>query len=140
MKILVGYSRIVFIFNKFVIKIPRILYLFRQTSFKYALKTLYYGFIANMEEKRTWDIVKNTKIKHRYAIMYFSCPLGLFNIMEKVNTYNNFRNKHVNNFWSNYLSKVLKEIEKETGKEMIVDTNRYNFGFRGRTLVILDYA
>ena len=69
MKIKYGTNRIVFIFNKIVIKIP---------NFKYSYENFLTGILANLQEKRFSGLHKDlAKVKYCHRS-------GLFLIMEKI--------------------------------------------------------
>ena len=143
-----GFSRRVLKFNKFVIKFPVLkvftmkelidCYKGADASVPVKIRTFIlnflYGFWCNYHENQVYLKIKETVYKDRFAEVYFCCPLGLFLIQEKVYQPKNFKCKIAKRYENIFFSMKLE------GLDWTVDSNHYNFGFRGKKLVCLDLS
>jgi hypothetical protein len=120
-----GLTRIVLVFNNFVIKIARYNY-----SYEHFLKSI----LANLTE---YDVYTKHKDRTDLAKIYFKSPFGLFLVMERLNV-ENYEGKQEALF---HLKEKYKDDEiKEV---MCSDVKVDNFGFRDDNkgeLVRLDYG
>jgi len=127
-----GSTRRVLVFNKFVVKFPK-LFIFSWRSFN-----IFYGFRMNMREATIWNQIKD---KERFAKVYYCAPFGIFLIMEKLNQSRNFNDKILNRIFDNsFDSQKIYGIKLKDNYIWYPDMYFGNFGFRGRKLVCLDYA
>ena len=101
---------------------------------------MFYGFTCNINEKKNFDFYKMHCISDRLAKVYFCFPFGLFLIMEKVTTLDNFKPKHADWVIKNVFCKELILYNGNKDQVLSIDGARRNFGFRGRKVVLLDYA
>jgi hypothetical protein len=60
--------------------------------------------------------------------------------MERVQTFDNFKQKHISNYYEKTLKKELVLFNGNNDCVLGMDMHPKNFGFRGRKLVLLDYA
>ena len=120
MKIERGCTRIVFVFKKFVIKIPNLL-----VQYDHFL----YGLLANLQEKNMYG-------KHKDLAKVFYCnKLGIFLIMEKAEVVSN--DIDIGEFCDLLTDKYKDDKLKEF---MLSDWKPSNWGYiRGR-LVKIDYG
>ena len=121
MKTKIGATRIVFIFNKIVIKIPNIK--------EYRL--FLHGILANMQE---YTFYKRSK-REDLAKVYFISPLGLFIIMRKAKVFCNKVN-HLN-----FLNMIEDKYKNDVMKDfMLSDCKVTNWGIINKKLVKIDYG
>lgn len=117
MKIKKGTTRIVFILNKVVIKIP---------NFTYKWSHFLRGIIGNISEWQTW--------KYAYRRRYLLCPViwaswgGWFLIMKKANMIHN-------KDWDMYEPEILEHKQYYCG-----DDKSENYGIYMGQIVKIDYA
>jgi len=118
MKVREGCYRIVFIFNKIVIKIP---------NFKYQHNHFLYGLYNNWEERRLYKMWK----KNNHENVNLICPslfcswFGLIQIMEKADE---------------YIYKIEDEDLFEKLKTISHDVKDNNLGVLNGNIVLVDYA
>jgi hypothetical protein len=118
-----GYSRVVIIAHKFVIKLP-----YNR-----------YGINANKSELRNYKIFFET---NRLAKLYVSLPIGLMNVQEKLFIPKNWNQKVSKRYNKIFTNELI--LYKANGETVIsaYDGNFMNFGFRfrDRRLMCCDYA
>ena len=119
MKIERGVTRIVFVFNSFVIKIPSF------TQYNHFL----YGLLANLKEKK-WSG------KHKDLAKVFYCSrTGLFLIMEKAEVVSN------NIDWGEFCDSLIDKYKDDELKEfMLSDLKPNNWGYVKNRLIKIDYG
>jgi hypothetical protein len=137
MKIGQGFSRFVLVFDSFVIKFPKIK---RFNYCWYNISGYLYGFACNVGESITYNFFKYNCCADRLAKVYYCAPFGLFLIMEKVDIYNNFKQKHADWLYENVLKKELVLFNGRGEYIIGIDIFKDNIGFRNRKAVLVDYA
>jgi len=113
-----GTTRIVFLFSKYVIKIP---------NFNYSHSHFLQGCKANWDERKYTKIFKGCKDCNFYEKIsptIYSSWFGLFSIQYKVKP----------------LKRNLTNNEKEYFKQQTTDNKKENFGYLNDKLVCIDYA
>lgn len=119
MKISKGATRIVFMFSKFVIKIPRVI----------PWKNCLVGMLANLQEREF-----NTLKRNDLAPIFLSSRLGLFVIMKRAKPIENYTDAE---FWG-----ILDEMYKGTDfyEFMLSDYKMNNYGIINGKIVKIDYG
>lgn len=124
MKIKNGATRIVFIFNRFVIKVPNI------REYKLFLQ----GILSNLQEKTFsgWYV-------GRLANVYFCDVLGLFLVMEKAEEVTNMNDDELYEY---LYRNIYNKIPDDDGEKifMMSDCKVNNWGYINGKLVKIDYG
>lgn len=111
-----GSTRTVLLIGKVVVKVPS------TREWRLFLR----GLLANMQERQRWNGTRDARL----AQVLWADPLGFVLIMERVSPLpRGFRKYHLN--W-------LLGRGRFDGLPM--DPHLGNFGFRGRSLVLIDYG
>lgn len=118
MKIYVGSTRIAICIGPFAIKIPVL------TNWEMFLK----GLVGNITERK-WAKLQH----HNLPKIHYSSSTGFFAIHERVRPV-----RHVGLFWLD-LSQICATSDLSTDF-WLSDPKPSNFGYRGTTLVKVDYA
>lgn len=114
-----GATRIVFIFKKFVIKIPNV----RE------YKLFLYGILSNLQEK-TFSKMKREDLAH----VYFCSPFGLFLIMQRAEVTSDMNERR-------FIRMIYKKYKDDDLRcFMIADCKPDNWGYINGNLVKVDYG
>lgn len=121
MKIKRGSTRLVFIFNKIVIKIPN------NQEYRLFLN----GILSNLREKRFSSMGRNDLAKVK-----FCDNLGLFLVMEKA------QELDIDNMdWLEFEEHLRERYKDDNLKDFILpDSKPSNWGYIGNNLVKIDYG
>lgn len=110
-----GSTRFAFLFGRWVIKVPR------WTEWRLFLR----GLLANLQE-RQWSRTGDDRI----ARVYVADPIGLMLVMERAQSLpKTFRQRHLD-----------ASLAQGRFDGLPQDFHIGNFGFRGRTLIMIDYG
>lgn len=136
MKIKTGFGRIVFVFDKFVIKFPK------PTRFS----TIAFGMMENLAE-RYWYCADSTIYKgetnnYPLAKIIWASSTGLINIMERADVVTEkVFNEHMTDEGREKYSKDFEELEAwAKGLPLYNDLRFDNVGYIGNRLVAVDYG